>query len=258
MQENTLSVSLTGPKAAKGEVTLDELYDFFGNLLACLRRVECKFPGIPKLKYQVVDLRHGSAAAEVRPVHNYTDAPDGPKVLRLFSDTAQRIQHGKAVDNRFTSSDLLPFRNLADPLRTGVSEIKIGKTVMTGDYIINIEKLLGASRRSVGSVRGVIEKLNVHNRNEFTLFPIIGNRVLCSFPDALYGNVLTALKKHVTVYGKVAYLPGHDFPDRADVDSIEIHAPNDKLAKFSAMRGKGKAKLRRKSSADYVRALRDA
>ena len=225
--------------------------------LACLRKVESKFPGIPKLKYQVVDLRHGSATAEVRPVHNYTDAPDGPKVLRLFSDTAQRIQQGKAVDNRFSSSDLLPFRNLADPLRAGVSEIKISKTTITGDYNVNIEKLLGATRRSVGSVRGVIEKLNVHNKSEFTLFPLIGNRVLCSFPDQLYSQVLNAVKKHVTVYGKVAYLQGHDFPDRADIESIETHPPNEKLPKFSDMRGKGRVKLRAKTSAEYVKALRD-
>lgn len=256
MSNETLTVKLKGPNAAKGAVSAEDFCDFLTNVLVCLRRVESKFEGIPKLTYQIVGLKQESAIAELKPVHKHSDTPNGGKVLRLFEEVTESIQAGRPVDNRFSSSDLLPFKRLAMPLKNGVKEIRISDTTVSSDYLVNLEKMLGEARVSFGSVRGKIEKLNMHDRHECTVFPLIGHRVQCTFGEPLYGDVLKAMRQNATIYGKVSYLPGHDFPDKIKATEIVVHKPDSELPKFSDMRGRSKGRLRGKTSAEYVRAMR--
>src|SRR5713101_4143870 len=83
---------------------------------------------------------------------------------------------------------------------------------------------------SVGTVKGRLERLNLHNRQEFIIYPPIpGVHVTCLFPEELFSQVQAAIKQNITVSGRLVFRPGSAFPERVHVRSIEIHPADEKL-----------------------------
>src|SRR5262249_9323233 len=91
---------------------------------------------------------------------------------------------------------------------------------------------------SVGTVKGRLERLNVHNRQEFIIYPpIAGVHVRCLFPEDLFSLVQAAIKQNITVSGTLVFRPESAFPERVHVRSIDIHPADEELPKLAALRG---------------------
>jgi hypothetical protein len=258
MKVDTLSLTLRGSEDDNGDVVLSDLKDFVAALTGCLKRVERKFENAPHLDYRIVGLRRGSACLKIAPVTRCADPSFGPLVLGLFTKTVSDLETGTKLDSRITSGDLLEFRKLLAPVRNKVRSVGVGRTKLTDRFTSNIDRLLESAVVSEGSAKGIIEKINLHRKNEFTLYPPVGEPINCYFQDSLFERVRAALKRNVTVYGRMHRYFGNPYPEKANVIDLEVHPPDEELPKLSEMGGVLKGAFGGKGSVAFVRKIRDA
>lgn len=260
MPRPKLTVTLVGSEQDGGNVQLADFRKFCDSLTLCLRRVETKFPdgALTRLRYRIVSLSHGSASLTVEPIPPSKGNDFGPDVIDLFSETIGSLQSGKPVDPRLNNDDLGAFRELAAPIHRNVREMRIAKTNLTSRFIANIDEIVGTAIPSEGSVKGRLERLNLHNRFEFVIYPPIpGYSVKCSFRDDQYETIHDAIRKNVTVCGKLHFRPGSPFPQQVHVETIEIHPPDEQLPKLAELRGSWKGSTGELSAVKFIQATRD-
>jgi len=203
MPANTISMKLLGADEDNGVVRFDDFRGFCDNLSQCLRKTEAIIAGGPShIRYRIAALHTGSAAItlEAMPPANGRDYRDD--TLSLFTDTVGHLQDGEAVDSRMGRDVLETFRALVTPLHRNTKEVWIEGVRLNSQYEANIENILGSSFPSHGSVSGILERVNVHNKREFFLYPPIRNyRIKCIFVEKLLNRVRSAIKGNVTVRG---------------------------------------------------------
>jgi hypothetical protein len=257
MNLDKLKLVLKGSEDDSGDVVLNDLKDFVAAIATCLKRVEKKFENAPRVDYRVIDLSHSSACLTIAPVTNSQDKSHGPLVLGLFAKTVSDLEEGKKLDSRITSSDLLEFKKLFAPKKHKVRAVDVGKTKLTDRFENNIDRLLESAIVSEGSARGLVEKINLHGRNEFTLYPAIGGPIACAFKENLFERVRAALKRNVTVHGKMHRFFGSPFPEKATVTDLEVHPSDDELPRLSDLRGALADEFGKEGAVTIVRRIRD-
>ncbi len=257
MARPRLQVKLTGPEDDKGDVLFGDFRDFCGTLALCLRRAEEIVTEKTGLRHRIVGLKHSSACLELEPVPPKKGPDTGADVYGFFTAAVTDLQEGGKADPRLTSEDLRLFRRLAEPMHRRIRKVQIAGTVLTTQYIANIDKLIGISIPSEGSVTGRLERLNVHNRHEFALFPPIGGfTVTCVFPEELYEKVHNGMRKNATVFGTLAFKPDSPFPERVHVKTIEIHPSDEHLPRLADLRGQWKGATGDLTAVEFLKAIR--
>ena len=259
MADNTITVRLVGADEDNGVVRFEDFREFCDNLGRCLRKSESVVSTQqPRLHYRIRSLTGGSPCVTLEALPPTKGLDRRQETLALFRDTVVRLQHGQAVDTRLNRDAIESFRGLVSPLRHKTKEVWVGQSRLTTQFEANIEHLLGSSVPSEGSVSGVLEQVNVHNKCEFVLYPPIpGHRIKCVFPDELFDQVRAAIKGNVTVSGTMDFYQDKPFPDRVQVKKMELHPPDDDLPTFGSLRGFAPNCSGSMESVEYVRSIRD-
>jgi len=203
-----------------------------------------------------VSLRDSSAGIGLEAIRPKKGADYRTEVLSLFKKTVATLQAGGAVDPRWTPEALEDFRALYKAPRK-TKEIWIGGKQITSRYLANIDEILKPALASEGSVTGILERLNVHDKNEFVLYPPLWGAVTCAFPDELFEQVRAAIKRNVTVFGTLGYPPDKPYPAKVQVKSLEVHPPDDELPTLRELRGSFRGCLEGETATEFVRAIRD-
>ncbi|MCX7428504.1 MAG: hypothetical protein NTW96_23120 [Planctomycetia bacterium] len=256
---NRISVRLVGADEDDGIVRFDDFRNFCDSLAACLRKSEELLTSGPtRIRYRIVGLENASAAVTLEAIAPTNGRDPRPEVLGLFRETVVNLQSGRPVDSRIGRDVLAAYRELISPLHRRTKEVWVDSSCLTTQYGASIDEILGSSIPSEGSVRGVLERVNVHNRNEFVLYPPLpGYSVSCSFPDSMLEQVRRAIKSNVTVWGRLHFQPDAPFPHQVHASRMEIHPPDDELPTFSDLRGTAKECTGTLTSVAFVRAVRD-
>jgi hypothetical protein len=77
----------------------------------------------------------------------------------------------------------------------------------------NVRKILGPDEFVQGSISRMLETVNFHNTNKFTIYPPVGpTRVSGGFDESLRGKVKAGIGSFVTVIGKLRYKQWASFP----------------------------------------------
>jgi hypothetical protein len=258
MPQRTLKVKLVGSEADGGLVRLDDFTMFCRAVAKCLRHVdEVVHQNGERLRYRVVEMEAASASLTLEAVSSTTGEKDGESVFTLFSETVSRLQAGRAPDRRLAFDDIDAFRDLLSPLGRHASEVWVDDCRLTTKSIATIEKILGSAIPSRGNVTGCLERLNLHGRYEFVLFPVAGSRIVCVFNDALIEEVRKGIKRTVTVSGMLFFRPDRPLPDRVHVEKIEIHPADDSLPRLRSLKGISPRCTGKRTSVEFVRAIRD-
>lgn len=253
-----LTFKLVGSDEDRGHVQFEEFVKFCSTINKCLRASESIISGeTGKIDYRITDLKCDSATIKLRPIRKGPATDNQLKVVSFFRKTVADLQSGK-IDPRIPPSDLQTFRELSEPLKRHAKRVVIGRVSITTTFDETIGKLLDENTSSEGSVTGMLERLNVHDRNEFIVYPpIIGGQVTCSFPERLLDKVRQAVKKNVTVTGTQFYRPGSAVPSRVHVQDMEIHPADSELPSLYDLRALGKWDTGGLTAVDFVRAIRD-
>lgn len=259
MSDNTITVRLVGADEDNGVVRFDDFREFCDHLAQCLRKSEAVVSSKrPRIPYRIRSLQSGSACVTLEALPPPNGQDHRKETLSLFRGTVASLQEGQAIDHRLDRDAIETYRRLISPLRANTKEVWIGQSQLTTQFEANIERILGTSVPSEGSVSGVLERVNVHNKREFVLYaPIPGYSIRCVFPDELFDQVRTAIKGHVTVWGKMYFRQDKPFPDMVHVKQMELHPPDDTLPTLGSLRGFAPDCSGGMESVEYVRGIRD-
>lgn len=244
--DDKLTFTLIGSERDKGFVRLADLAEFLDRLLDCLRETErCILGKKPSLAYIIQDMHVGSPASGTVSAPPSRKGPDVRRtVFGCTRATVASLQHGSdKLDPRYDHDAKLTFRKLGEFINASDERARkqliLNQTVVTSQLIASIDKALEIQESSYGTVTGRLEKIDVHGRNQFAIFPTMGGpQVTCSFDDELLEQVQASLKKHVTVSGNMYYVADRLEPLRVEADDIDIHPPAEELPKLTKMAGR--------------------
>jgi hypothetical protein len=229
-------------------LTLDDFCEQMVDFNAALTGIDQHLSARNKstVVYRVVDLIHSSPAAAVLDAIGREDslADNSMKVFPAFVRTVEGLNAGRGYQN-LPRNVLEPIHRIAKALANGVKEIKIihvasGESVFVTDRISSVlGDFLETEKISVGSVRGTIDRINVHaGANKFRIYPIIGaSFVDCLFPSELKEKAKSAIEQYVCVSGKLHYRVGCEHPYQIDVDEIETMPDESTLPALASFKG---------------------
>lgn len=256
-----LTVRLQGADEDAGFADFGDFTRFCDTVRKCLRRVERVVTGrTNRVRFRVTDLRIGSAQATVEPVTKGSVSRDaGLEVVSSFRETVGAIERGEDINAGYGYDDLRAFRELVDPLKWRAKGVFIGQAELTSRFAANIDELLGRGEPAEGTISGVIQRLNVHNKREFFLYPVGETQaVCCAFAEQQMEDVRSGIERYVTVSGTLYYAPDAVTPFRVQVETVAVHPDPEDMPPITSLRGSfGKDALGGKTSVEYVRALRD-
>jgi hypothetical protein len=253
----TIRFTLEGPENSGGTVFFADFRALMNDIAKCLKLVELRTERGARVRHEVSDLKYASATIELTAVSPRREPEVGKRVYDTFKQVVKGLERGENVDPRFRREDLEAFRDLARPV-TRKAKLMVGGVRVTTQFVANIDRLLLETFRSRGTVKGRVEKLNLHNRHEFTLFTPIGDVAIpCHFEEELFPQVRQAIRQNVTVTGLLSFTDDGSYPSRVDVEEIEIHPPDEQLPTLRSLYGAMPGAAGGKSAAEFVKGLRD-
>jgi hypothetical protein len=253
----TIDVHLEGLTEDRGAVPLGVFRTFCETLEECLRKVE-EAEHVGKMVYLIDDLRSGSAVVSITARVNDPIIDNRHRVFGVFQGLLEGIERGTETGAELPASLLLAFRKLTGSLNRRLVAIRIGRLNLTSSFATNIDRILTPTIATSGSVKGRLERLNLHNSHEFVVYSPLGYVVKCVFPESLFSRVQQAIRSTVNVSGKLHYRPDMPYPDKVHVEEIDILPPNSTLPKLSEMKGTWKDATGGLGVTEFLRNLRDA
>ena len=236
MAGNNITIRLEGVPQENGHVKLTVLIKQLEALRDALVNTERTITGsdTSTVYYRVVGLSHSSPAQiTLEPVtikkksvpkkrqRDYRGAIN----RRLFSNL-KAIRNNKMPANTDLAA-LESYKELSAPLGRELLKIDIlngrNSVAIDNNFSNGINTVVGEEKVMTGSITGVLDILNLHNTNKFTLHPIIGApRITGEFPNSLKEEVKNSIEKYVRVYGELYYKTKHPHPYKIDAQKIEI------------------------------------
>lgn len=243
-KRDRIRIRMVGDDADGGLVRLEDFAHLCDALRKCLRSLESDITGsTPAVQYRIAELDCKSAAVGIDAVSPAKHPNRGPALARKFKNTVRHLQSNPSkVDPRIDVDTLEQFKKLYRPVTRSAGpkerRLHVAGVALDARFIANIDKLIETPVRSLGSVSGQLERLNVHNSSEFYIWPPLhGAKVLCRFSEDLLPKVREGVKRHVTVWGMLYYQSDRPYPIRAEVRDIEVHPEESELPSLDDLFG---------------------
>jgi len=259
-----VTVRLRGSDRRGGRVRLADFLGFFGAVRMTLVHVDRIVSGGDRAAdYVIADLHMSTPAVEILPVPR----PNMPDSAAQIPGRWVGALHDIQVDGRrpvgFDDSALEAFGKLSRQLGTGVSAADVAYGDLTAEITPQIheavERILGETTTSLGSVSGSLDAINAHAQNTFYIYPAVSpGRIPCRFPKEMIPEAGAALTRHVTVEGLMHYRAGEALPKEVEVQQLIVHPREDELPTLGSLRGSAPDMTGGMTSVQFVRSLRDA
>ncbi len=183
------------------------------------------------------------------------DVSDGSGFLTVLNTIV--VQHRVPMDlDRNGRSKFEKVMANARRVRTVVYNHS-GRISITEETRSPLEDEYQGKTESMGSVKGRLQGINTHDRQEIRIYPMAGPTVVeCKIAREMIQQAGAAIDRYVVVTGKKIYRPGEMFPHRIEVSSIELLPENPPT--WEDLRGIAPGMTGGRPSEEYVRDLRDA
>jgi hypothetical protein len=246
MPEKNITIRLNGSPGDNEDVRLDDFIEQLNTVKKALRENERIISGSdqPKIDYKIVGLSRNSPSRVVlQPVPLNGNLPDYTEdVIGNFSDELRLIRNKGKLNAEPELDRLQAYRELGGHKDNRISSIKIsvGRKTTEIDHIFQakLEKIFGPDDIIGGSVSGMLDAVNFHNTNKFTLYPILGARKIAGkFPSELRPKIKAAIGSHVTLVGQLRYKQWSPYPHAITAEDIEIHPPDNELPTLTDLKG---------------------
>jgi hypothetical protein len=261
-----ISLSIEGLASEDGHVLAPDFLRAVQLLLAILKRIERQVTrGAEKdsIYFRVVDLSHSSPATVVLQAQTVTPSQDQRHaLLERFFSVLGRVESG-SLQGRFDYPMLASIRDMTRPVGRTLAALKVsgmGKVIPFDErFRANIETVLAPEQTYPGTIRGVLEAINVHDgANVFRIFPDVGpSKVACHFPASLERDAVQAIRRFVEVTGILKYKTAADYPHEVEVRGLEVLPLEEDLPSLSDLRGTAPECTGALLSEEFIRSLRD-
>lgn len=246
--------------SSEGElVSFEDFARLCSGVIDTLKGMESAVVGSTRhIRYKITGLEMGSACLNITPVP--TDrgkTSECREVTRLFRSTLRAIKKGHEVDARLGLDNLRSIEKMIKPLRNRSQEIWASNIKITKKFNTNLKQLIETEWPCIGEVRGYVERLDVHGKSKFDLFPALGGKIVCTFEDDLFEDVRAAIKRHIVVEGMMHCRRDSAMPFRVEVKKITLLRREDELPTLRSLKGMAPKCTGNVESTAFVRALRD-
>ncbi|HET6274342.1 MAG TPA: hypothetical protein VFE16_00220 [Candidatus Cybelea sp.] len=172
-----------------------------------------------------IEIYEGSAGIGLRHVSGAYSFDEVQRISATFVDGIRTIASGVRPPS-FTDAAVNHSRALASLVNRRQEQMAVRIWVgsenvvsLNKEVAVKAERLLAPAYEDDGSVDGVLEKANGHDRREFVVFDTLTNRgITCSVDEALMHEAVRYFFKRVEVLGKVRY--------RTDGQPVSVRATN--------------------------------
>ena len=197
-----------------------------------------------RIEVKVINLSHNSPSCITFEANELIPTSSGESFFDTFIRIAEELKAAGAsiVSLQYPRYVLEAFRDLASGAKK-LKEVRytIGtkSVVVEGNLCEYIELLLNEERQSLGSIRGMLEYMNVHKgSNTLRIYPPVGpSFVNCTFKESLKEKVREGMSRYVEVKGKLHYKAGADFPYEIELEDIEIMPAESDLPSIFEIKG---------------------
>lgn len=261
-----ITIQLTGDKFDKRDVRLSDFIEQLKSIKKALRETELSLSHEPILDYKIVGLRRDSPPEiDLEPVPVAKDIPvpkDYPsKVVVQLATELKLIQTKGQLLTQPDFQRLHAYQEIGQRPDNRITTVKIrvGRTVITIDdkFKEKLDQIVGPDQLAHGSISGMLEAVNFHNTNRFTLYPPIGPRkVSGTFGLDLRPQVKEAIGNFVTVMGVLKYKEWSPFPHGIIAEGVDIHEPENELPTLSDLRGAFAGSTGDLNSVEFIEQLR--
>jgi hypothetical protein len=265
--ENRIIIHITGLDEDSGDINLSgfikqlELFKTAVDETHAIARDESKFVSI-----KVVELHKNSPGQVVVDVEKKVGGIVVPasETVENFFNGLNLISNGiSPADFRYSTLDA--FRKLISlQEKKVIKKLEFSRNgeprIDVSNMAKNVESILGPEVFEVGSMTGMLDALNFHQQNIFYVYPTyFFPRIKCIVTKELVPLVVQAVKKYVTVYGKLHFHTKfhEDFPEKIDVEEIYVHPDESSLPSLADLQSTIKFDTGGLDSVDFVRKIRD-
>jgi hypothetical protein len=259
-----ITIQIVGAKDDKGDVRLSDFTDQLNLIRKALFERERLVAGVdsPQIDYKIVDLHHSEATIVIEPISFNGASAYVNKVVSGFSDELRSIKKNAQLTDEPDVERLKAYQKIGHRSDNMISKVRIAvdrrATTIDESFKENVEKILGPDEFVQGTISGMLDAINFHYTNRFTLYPPLGPRkVSGAFEPDLRPKVKEAVGNFVTVIGQLRYKQWAAFPHGIVADDIDVHEPDSALPTLSELRGSFSGALGDKTSADFVEELRE-
>jgi len=246
-------------------VRLPDLIDQLKAVKDVLNALDKKMVGAkkPSLFYRVVGMAMNSPATiEIEAVPQEGKLDVSSRVVSNLISGLKYINDGKRpIDADYDVME--SFREMAAPLKRNLARLSLSSNnesvEVTQDIEQRVEAILGHDQVEIGSVRGSLDLIDLHNKkNLFKIYPIIGAKsIKCHFPDQLLQKAVSGLNHFVKVYGEIHTKSNEQFPHFIQIYDIEVLPESADIPLLSSLRGFAKGAYSGKSASDHIIDTRD-
>lgn len=146
---------------------------------------------------------------------------------RKFSENAQK--------------KLYVLGNIANLNQEGIDHVKLkfnrAARVLSPSSVSYVDNLLGTAFKAYGTVEGQLDAIDLHGKLTFFVYETVsGNKVKCIFDEDLCNDVISSIRRRVSVYGLIKYKKNGSL-NSVDIEKLTVFPDADKLPKFKDIIG---------------------
>lgn len=222
--------------------------------------------GVPRgtLDWNVGKLKTGSATIEIESLSRIEDRNAGPKVARLFVTGLDQLERYGTTPPYLSEQGMGHAQKLLKLIgRNGMSGLEVSDfsetATISARAAANIDPLLTARRRAIGSIEGRIETVSIHGKPRFIVYLSRTRKaVTCRISDkTLLEHAASMMGRRVLAGGTVHYNARSE-PMRVDVEHLRLLRAETELPSIDELAGSDPDFTGGISTAEYIRELRSA
>jgi hypothetical protein len=264
IKNGPIKFQLCGLEAEGGFFRLNTLLHQLQFLGAMLKEIDLMVANKKTTYYRIINLKLSSPAEiwlEAIPLDNKLNIT--PILRQRLIDELNNVRNKADAAAKAPRSFLETLKGITSSLGKEISCAAIisdsHRIDLDKPFRENLEIFLAPDRQCYGSVEGVLEAINLHNKNEFSIFPTIGPRkILCTFTRDLRKQAIEGIEKMVLVSGIMSYRYKEKYPYKIAVkEPIRVYPPEEELPHLADLRGIAPDATGDLSSEEFVGKIRD-
>jgi hypothetical protein len=215
------------------------------------------------LDWVTSDLEWGSIVFAITSRSMRDDMNVGPEVVRTFVVGLSQLEREGTTPPYLSETGLHEASRLVKLIgRQGIAGFVISglseSVEISARAAANVDQLLRARYRTIGSVEGRLEMVSIHRRPRFTVYHSRTNKaVRCDFASEDLSTVTAALGRRVVVSG-VVHSNAKGEPLRVDVERVAILGREEDLPSTASLAGSDPSFTHGMSTEEYIRSIRGA
>lgn len=268
MAEAQITITLEGRDEYGGDVRLADFIAELSAIKTALKQVQRSIlkSDVHAVDYTISNLSHSSPSTVTVAINSREPAfKEVPRrISRRFTSTLRLVRSSHRYAERIDTKTLESFKGMTAPINK-----HIGRLVLVGErqqaiqidreFERKLDRLLEADEQERDELVGRVERLDIHNKNQFDIYPSIGaNRVRCTAPSRFHDDIVKAAGRIVAVDGWALYRKDSSFPYAMKVEGLQLMEEDEKLPRMSDLHGMSPDATGGIRPEEFVRKLRDA